>query len=92
MGIAIQATRFARVCLEDSLKYSYAFSLLHHLILIRHKRETFGKKLVDHAVIRNKLAHMARKIEATHAWMESLIYQTTRMPEELQMLKLGKSF
>ena len=57
--------------------------------LSRHKRETFGKKLVDHPVIRNKLAHMARKIEATHAWMESLIYQASKMPEELQMLKLG---
>ena len=76
MGIAIQATRFARVCLEDAMKYA-------------HKRETFGKKLVDHPVIRNKLAHMARKVEATHAWMESLIYQTKKMPEDLQMLKLG---
>jgi alkylation response protein AidB-like acyl-CoA dehydrogenase len=32
---------------------------------------------------------MARKIEATHAWMESLIYQSCQMPAELQMLKLG---
>lgn len=32
---------------------------------------------------------MARKIEATHAWMESLIYQACKMPSELQMLKLG---
>jgi alkylation response protein AidB-like acyl-CoA dehydrogenase len=76
MGIAIQATRFARVVYEDSLKYA-------------HKRKTFGRKLVEHPVIRNKLAHMARKIEATHAWMEHLIYQTTRVPEDLQMLKLG---
>lgn len=54
-----------------------------------HKRVTFGKKLVDHPVIRNKLAHMARQIEATHAWMESLIFQSTRMPQDQQMLKLG---
>ncbi|KAJ3307011.1 hypothetical protein HDV03_003338 [Kappamyces sp. JEL0829] len=76
MGICIQATRFARVCYEDSIKYA-------------HKRKTFGKKLIDHPVIRNKLAHMARKIEATHAWMEALLYQTVHMPEEMQMLKLG---
>ncbi|KAI8906269.1 acyl-CoA dehydrogenase/oxidase [Gorgonomyces haynaldii] len=76
MGICIQATRFARVCYEESMKYA-------------HKRETFGKKLVDHPVIRNKLAHMARKIEATHCWMEVLIYQGTTMPQEQQMLKLG---
>lgn len=76
MGIAIQATRFARVCYEEAMKYG-------------HKRKTFGKKLVDHPVIRNKLAHMARKIEATHAWMEVLIYQAMTMDPELQMLKLG---
>jgi alkylation response protein AidB-like acyl-CoA dehydrogenase len=33
MGICIQATRFARVCYEDAMKYA-------------HKRETFGKKLI----------------------------------------------
>jgi alkylation response protein AidB-like acyl-CoA dehydrogenase len=76
MGIAIQATRFSRVVYEDSVRYA-------------HKRRTFGKRLIDHPVIRNKLAHMARKIEATHAWMESLIYQSSRVPEDLQMLKLG---
>jgi alkylation response protein AidB-like acyl-CoA dehydrogenase len=76
MGICIQATRFARVCFEDSIKYA-------------HKRKTFGKNLIDHPVIRNKLAHMARKIEATHAWMEALLFQTIHMPEEMQMLKLG---
>lgn len=53
------------------------------------REKTFGKKLVDHPVIRNKLAHMARKIEATHAWMEVLIYQAMTMDPELQMLKLG---
>lgn len=76
MGIAIQATRFARVCLEDSIRYS-------------HKRSTFGKKLIEHAVIRNKLAHMARKVEATHAWMETLIYQSMKMPHDMAMIKLG---
>jgi alkylation response protein AidB-like acyl-CoA dehydrogenase len=76
MGIAIQATRFARVCYEESLLYA-------------HKRKTFGKKLIDHPVIRNKLAHMIRKIEATHAWMEYLIYQTIVMPKEQALLRLG---
>ncbi|KAI9340678.1 acyl-CoA dehydrogenase/oxidase [Zopfochytrium polystomum] len=75
-GIAIQATRFARVCYEDAMKYA-------------HKRKTFGKKLVDHPVIRNKFAHMARKIEATHAWMEQLLFLASRMDPDLAMLKLG---
>lgn len=76
MGIAIQACRFSRVCLEESIKYS-------------HKRKTFGKRLIDHPVIRNKIANMAHKVEATHAWMESLIFQTVEMPADLQMMKLG---
>ncbi|KAJ3196174.1 hypothetical protein HDU82_001869 [Entophlyctis luteolus] len=54
-----------------------------------HKRKTFGKLLIDHPVIRNKFAHMARQIEATHAWMEVLIYQSMTMDPDLQMLKLG---
>ncbi|CDH50947.1 acyl-dehydrogenase [Lichtheimia corymbifera JMRC:FSU:9682] len=76
IGIIIQANRFARVCIEDSLKYA-------------HKRKTFGKRLIDHAVIRNKLAHMIRKCEATHAWLEALTYQVTQMPAELQPIRLG---
>lgn len=76
------------MCLEESIKYA-------------HKRRTFGKKLIEHDVIRNKLgkinlfviyiflAHMARQVEATHAWMEALIYQTKMMNKDLQMLKLG---
>jgi alkylation response protein AidB-like acyl-CoA dehydrogenase len=45
MGIIIQCIRFSRVCYEESMKYA-------------HKRRTFGKKLIEHPVIRLKLAHM----------------------------------
>lgn len=37
----LQAQRFARVCLEEAIKYA-------------HKRRTFGQRLIDHPVIRNK--------------------------------------
>ncbi|KAL0077635.1 putative acyl-CoA dehydrogenase [Phycomyces blakesleeanus] len=76
LGIVVQANRFARVCIEESLKYA-------------HKRKTFGKLLVDHPVIRNKFAHMIRQVEATHAWLEILIYQSMHMPEEIQPIRLG---
>ncbi|KAJ9068647.1 hypothetical protein DSO57_1026529 [Entomophthora muscae] len=76
MSICIQANRFSRVCFEEALKYA-------------NKRKTFSKRLIEHPVIRFKFAQMARHIEATHAWMESLIYQTTAMPQEMQMLRLG---
>ncbi|KAI8924150.1 acyl-CoA dehydrogenase/oxidase [Entophlyctis helioformis] len=76
MGIAIQANRFARVCLSEALAYAQ-------------KRETFGKKLIEHGVIRNKLGHMARKVEATHAWIEMLIYQFQTLPREIAQARLG---
>eukprot|EP01112_Ceratiomyxa_fruticulosa_P003102 TRINITY_DN1349_c0_g1_i1.p1 TRINITY_DN1349_c0_g1~~TRINITY_DN1349_c0_g1_i1.p1 ORF type:complete len:924 (-),score=261.66 TRINITY_DN1349_c0_g1_i1:282-3053(-) len=75
-GICIQASRFARVCFEESFKYA-------------HKRKTFGKRLVDHPVIRLKLAHMGRQIEATHSWLESITYQLKTLPIEESMTRLA---
>jgi alkylation response protein AidB-like acyl-CoA dehydrogenase len=65
-SICVQATRFARVCLEEAMIHAQ-------------RRETFGKKLIEHPVIRNKLAHMARHVEATQAMLESVAFQLTRM-------------
>ncbi|KAF2275963.1 putative acyl-CoA dehydrogenase [Westerdykella ornata] len=76
IGIIIQCLRFSRVCYEESMKYA-------------HKRKTFGKRLIDHPVIRLKLAHMARQIEASYNWLENLIYQCERMSEFEAMMKLG---
>lgn len=76
IGIIIQCLRFSRVCYEESMKYA-------------HKRRTFGQKLINHAVIRLKLAHMARQIEASYAWLENLVYQCEKMNETEAMLKLG---
>ena len=75
-SISIQASRFARVCLEESMRYSF-------------KRRTFGKLLIEHPVIRLKLAHMARQVEASHALMESITYQLTKMDYETAVRVLG---
>ncbi|RIB04760.1 acyl-CoA dehydrogenase/oxidase [Gigaspora rosea] len=75
LGLIIQANRFARVCYEDAMKYA-------------HKRKTFNKKLIEQPVIRNKLAQMAREIEATHAWLETILYQT-RFMEEDEMIRIS---
>ncbi|KAI8058621.1 acyl-CoA dehydrogenase/oxidase [Syncephalis plumigaleata] len=48
LSACMQAHRCARVCLEESIKYAS-------------KRETFGRKLIEHQVIRHKLADMARR-------------------------------
>lgn len=76
MGIAMQANRFARVCLEECIKYGS-------------KRKTFGVLLRDHPVIRAKLANMAHRVEATHAWIESLVHQTASYEAEELTLRLG---
>lgn len=51
---AQQCTSFARVCLEDAVAWAK-------------ERETFGKLLGQHPVIRSKLADMARLIDTTQA-------------------------
>jgi alkylation response protein AidB-like acyl-CoA dehydrogenase len=76
IGIIIQCIRFSRVCFEESMKYA-------------NKRKTFGKKLIEHPVIRLKLAHMARQIEASYNWLENVVYQCERMSETEAMLRLG---
>jgi alkylation response protein AidB-like acyl-CoA dehydrogenase len=68
--------RFSRVCYEECVKYA-------------NKRRTFGKKLIEHPVIRLKLAHMARQIEASYSWLESLIFQVSKMGETEAMYRLG---
>jgi alkylation response protein AidB-like acyl-CoA dehydrogenase len=59
LGLAIQACRFSRVCLQESVEYA-------------RWRRAFGKKLEDQPVVRHKIAEMARKVISTHALIESL--------------------
>merc|ERR1719230_449609 len=75
-GICAMTNRFSRVCLEESLKFA-------------NKRKTFGKTLVQHPVIRWKIAEMARLIEATHQWLEWVTYQLCTMGKMEATLKLG---
>jgi len=75
-AIVVQCVRFARVCFEEAFKYA-------------HKRKAFGKRLVDQPVIRNKLAHMARQIEATQSWLELITFQMTRLTYKQQAQLLG---
>jgi alkylation response protein AidB-like acyl-CoA dehydrogenase len=77
IGFVIQANRFARVCLEESIKYAL-------------KRKTFGKPLIEHEVIRWKIAEMTRQIESCHCWLESVVHQMNVMsPEEGAVVLAG---
>ncbi|MEX1279996.1 MAG: acyl-CoA dehydrogenase family protein [Acidimicrobiia bacterium] len=50
----------ARVCFDEALSWA-------------RERQTFGKRLADHQVIRHKLVEMDRTINATRAWMGDLV-------------------
>jgi alkylation response protein AidB-like acyl-CoA dehydrogenase len=51
----------ARVCAEDAFK---------HAVI----RETFGKKLIENQVIRQKFSLFGRSIDSAYAWMEQLVF------------------
>jgi len=76
LQVIVSSNRLARVCYEEAFAYA-------------HKRHTFGKKLSDHPVIRDKLANMIRQIESTHAMTESVVYQIQKMAPEESAKKLG---
>jgi len=59
---ATMSIRFARVCLNDAIKYAKT-------------RKTFGKPLIKHQVIRHKIANMAKKIESAYAYLEQITYK-----------------
>ncbi len=62
LGMAAGCISSARLCLEETLRYARA-------------RRSFGQRLVDHQVVRHKLADMAMRIEASQAWLEQLAWQ-----------------
>ena len=57
LGIASTSSAFSMVCLEEALEWAKI-------------RETFGKPLVQHQVIRQKLAVMTQKIYSTQVWAD----------------------
>ena len=59
---AAGAIASARVCLEEATAYAK-------------QRETFGKPLTQHQVIRHKLVDMAMRVEASQAMLEMLTWR-----------------
>jgi len=70
--LAAMSNRYARVCLEDAWKYAQV-------------RKVFGKTLIEQPVIRQKLAEMARQVEATHALIEQVAFQMKNMVPDHKM-------
>merc|ERR1719394_451913 len=74
--LAGQAARMARTCVEESLSHA-------------RRRKTFGKFLIEHQVIRHKIAEMGRMVEATQAWLENITFQMNTMSKDEQNARLG---
>lgn len=77
LTMAAGATSFARVCLEDSIAYA-------------RERQTFGRPLSQHQVIRHKLVDMAQRIAASQAMLELLAWRLEQNEDpvaEICMLK-----
>ena len=51
-----------KVCLEDSISWAQ-------------QRETFGKPLIKHQVIRHKIADMSAKVDAVEAYLRNICWQ-----------------
>ncbi len=65
MLLAAMAVAFARVCLDEALSWARA-------------RETFGKPLIRHQVIRHKLVDMATAIRSVEAVLDDLAWRLDR--------------
>jgi len=62
IDMAAQSIAFSRACFTEALEWA-------------RERETFGKRLADHQVIRHKFVEMDRKINAAQAWCELLAWR-----------------
>ena len=62
LGLAAGCAAFARVCLDEVIDYA-------------RERKTFGQPLIQHQVIRHKIADMTMRINATQAYLESLAWR-----------------
>lgn len=77
--MALQAYGFARVCLDEASDWAK-------------ERTTFGKHLVEHQVVRQKLVAMATRIEATRALLEDMAMRLERGESPIAQLCMLKNF
>jgi len=61
----VGACRASRLAIEESIRFA-------------RQRKTFGKRLIDHQVIRHKIAEMAMRVDSLQAALEDLAFQMER--------------
>jgi acyl-CoA dehydrogenase len=60
--VIAQALGMMKACLEDSIEWAQ-------------QRKTFGKRLIEHQVIRHKIAEMSARIDAVEALVNQIAWQ-----------------
>jgi len=58
--MAASACAFAEVCLDEATEWA-------------RQRSTFGRRLVEHQVVRHKLVDMRTRISSARAWLDALV-------------------
>ena len=76
LTIAIGATRQGRVALGAAFEYVM-------------QREAFGQTLIDQPVVRHRLAKAGALLETQWAWIESFVYQMTKLKKAEADVELG---
>ena len=61
LGMIAQSLGMAKLCLDEAIRYAQ-------------ERETFGKPLIRHQVIRHKIADMSAKIDALEAYLNQICW------------------
>ena len=77
LSMATQAIAFSRVCIEDAAAWA-------------RERQTFGKPLSKHQVIRHKLAEMVRHVHASAALLDNCTWRVMRGEAPVAELSLLK--
>jgi len=75
--LSMQAIAFARICIEDAANWA-------------RDRETFGKSLAKHQVIRHKFAEMVRMTNASSAYLDNCAWRVSRGESPIAELSLLK--
>ncbi len=79
IALAAQAWALAQVCYDEALAWA-------------RERQTFGKPLIRHQVIRHKLVDMRTRIEATRALLEQLCLRVEARQTPVAELCMLKNF
>ncbi len=77
LTMAAQAIAFSRVCIEDAAAWA-------------RERQTFGKPLAKHQVIRHKFSEMVRRVNASTAYLDNCTWQVQNGASPIADLSLLK--